>query len=218
MPLASAYAPTPALRVIALLLAAGLSQRMGARNKLLADVGGEPLVRRVAKAYLAAGIDVRVVLGFEATRVRAALGGLPLVFVENARYGEGQATSVRAGLAGIDAGCDAVMVALGDQAALTTADIAGLLGAFADNARAPILIPYYRGQRGNPVVFSAETVSQINALPPDAAARDYIEANPHCVRRYEAPNDHFVIDIDTPGDLTAFERHLGAAKPDQETS
>ncbi len=66
------------LKAAAVLLAAGLSRRMGERNKLLIEIGGEPLVRRTAKVYLAAGVDVHAVLGFEAREVRAALEGLPI--------------------------------------------------------------------------------------------------------------------------------------------
>jgi molybdenum cofactor cytidylyltransferase len=78
------------LKVAAVLLAAGLSSRMGGRNKLLIEIGGEPLVRRSARTYLAAGADVHVVLGHEAGAVRVALAGLPLTFVENPNFAVGQ--------------------------------------------------------------------------------------------------------------------------------
>jgi len=193
------------LKVAVILLAAGLSRRMGDRNKLLIEAGGEPLVRRTANAYLAAGADMYAVLGHEAERVGAALAGLRLTFVQNPNFADGQQTSVRAGLEALAGGYDAVLVALSDQIALTSADISDLVHAFAESSRDRILIPYYKGERGNPVVFPAQIIADIRASGRNAACRAFIDGNPGLTRRYEAANDHFVIDIDTPEDLQAFE-------------
>jgi molybdenum cofactor cytidylyltransferase len=193
-----------ALGFAVVLVAAGLSNRMGARNKLLIEIGGESLVRRTARAYLEAGGDVHVVVGYEADAVRAALAGLPVGFTENPRFADGQATSVRAGLESLPEGYRALIVALADQAALTSGDIRDLVKAFAESDRRRILIPYYRGERGNPVVFPPEIIAKIRAGGPDLTARKFIDSNPQLTRCYEAANDHFVIDIDTPEDLERF--------------
>jgi molybdenum cofactor cytidylyltransferase len=200
---ASAKQSAP-LNVAVVLLAAGLSSRMGERNKLLIELGGEPLVRRSARLYLAAGADVHVVLGHEAGAVRAALADLPLAFVENPNFALGQPTSVRAGLDSVPEGYDALLVALADQAALTPADIADLLGAFAEGDRSRMLIPYFQGERGNPVVFPPQIVAEIRASGHNVGCRRFIDANPQQTRRYEARTDHFTLDIDTPDDLQAF--------------
>jgi molybdenum cofactor cytidylyltransferase len=204
--------PLPASKVAAVLLAAGLSSRMGARNKLLIDIAGEPLVRRVARAYLAAGVDVYAVLGHESDAVRAALAGLPLSFVENPRHREGKQSSVRAGLDSLPATYDAVMVALGDQAALTPDDIGEVLRAFASSGRDHILIPFHNGERGNPVMFPATIVARIRASGPEATAGNFIDTHPHLTHRYETASDHFIIDIDTPDDLIRFEQRSAAAR------
>ena len=193
------------LKVAVILLAAGLSRRMGDRNKLLIEVRGEPLVRHTAKAYIAAGADVYAVLGHEAERVGAALADLRLTFVQNPNFADGQQTSVRAGLEALAGDYDAVLVALSDQIALTSPDISDLLHAFAESSRDRILIPYYKRERGNPVVFPAHVIADIRASERNAACRAFIDGNPELTKRYEAANDHFVIDIDTPEDLHAFE-------------
>jgi CTP:molybdopterin cytidylyltransferase MocA len=65
-----------AARVAAVVLAAGRSTRMGAQNKLLADLGGKPMVRRVVEAVLASKArPVLVVAGHQATDIAAALQG-----------------------------------------------------------------------------------------------------------------------------------------------
>jgi molybdenum cofactor cytidylyltransferase len=196
------------IKAAAVLLAAGLSRRMGERNKLLIEIEGEPLVRRTAKAYLAAGVEVHVVLGHEAEQVRAVLQDLAIAFVHNPDYAEGQPTSVRAGIDGLPAGHTAILVALADQAALTADDIRGLLNAFAAGGGNCILVPYYQGRRGNPVVFPASLVREMRSQGRNAASRGFIDGNPELVYRYEAPNDHTVIDVDTPDDVIAFETRL----------
>jgi molybdenum cofactor cytidylyltransferase len=193
---------------IALLLAAGLSRRMAGRNKLLIEIAGEPLVRRTAKVYLAAGVDVHVVLGHEGSLVREALAGLPLTFVENPRYAEGQPSSVLAGVESLKDGYDALLVALADQAALTPGDIMALIREFADSGGGRILVPYYRGSRGNPVLFPMSLIAEMRTQGRNAASRSFVDNNPRLVARYEAANDRFVTDIDTPEDLLAFEKGL----------
>jgi len=204
-------APNPAattqntqLDVAVVLLAAGLSRRMGARNKLLINIEGEPLVRRVARTYLATGAQVHVVLGHEAERVRAALDDLTLTFIENPHFADGQASSVRVGIDSLSGNHDVVLVALADQIALNAEDISNLLEAFAKGDRGCILVPYYEEQRGNPVAFPGKLIAEMAAGGHHAACREFIDNNPQLMRRYEAANAHFVTDIDTPEDLVAF--------------
>jgi molybdenum cofactor cytidylyltransferase len=77
-------------RVAAIILAAGRSTRMGAQNKLLAEVSGEAMVRRVVKATLASRArPVLVVTGHGRDEVRAALAGLAVTLVDNPDYAAG---------------------------------------------------------------------------------------------------------------------------------
>jgi len=192
------------LDVAVVLLAAGLSRRMGAQNKLLINIEGAPLVQRAARTYLATGARVHVVLGHEAERVRAALDDLTLTFVENPRFTDGQASSVRVGIDSLSGTPDVVLVALADQIALTAEDISDLLEAFAKGDRGCILVPYYGERRGNPVAFPGTLIAEMTASGRHADCRTFIDDNPQLVQRYEAANDHFVTDIDTPEDLIAF--------------
>jgi molybdenum cofactor cytidylyltransferase len=195
------------IKAAAVLLAAGLSRRMGPRNKLLIPIGGEPLVRRTAKVYLAAGVSVNAVLGHEAELVRAALHDLPLSFTFNPLYEtEGQHSSVRAGLNSLAAGYDAVMIALADQPSLEPSDISMLLAAFAQDP-GRILVPYFEGRRGNPTVFPGSILMQLRRHCETAPLRSFAGANPGLTLVYQAADAHFVTDIDTPDDLAAFEEN-----------
>src|SRR5690242_13877872 len=86
--------PVPAGHSIAaIVLAAGRSSRMGGPNKLLAEIGGRPLLRMVVEAALASQArSVLVVTGHQRERVETALAGLPVSFVNNPHYAEGLGT------------------------------------------------------------------------------------------------------------------------------
>lgn len=191
-------------RIAVILLAAGLSRRMETANKLLADIGGEPMIRRMARLYLACGLDIHVVTGHEREKVEAALAGLDLALVHNPDYEAGQQGSVRAGLAAIGLGYDAVLVALGDQPALERPDIEALAAAYAASARDRFLVPHFSGRRGNPVVIPAAFIPAILKAP--ASEGPLTGIFPDKVAVFDAPNDHYVQDIDTEDALAHFRR------------
>jgi molybdenum cofactor cytidylyltransferase len=168
-------------RIVVILLAAGRSQRMGGRNKLLMDADGQPMVRRVAVTLLNSRVrEVIAVLGHDHARVAAALAGLPLRIVVNDEYALGQMSSVRAGIAATAEDPVAIVVALADQLALEPPDIDFLIDAFLALPEPKILVPAYRGQRGNPIVLPGMQLSALQAgganfgcrKPDRAASRD----------------------------------------------
>ena len=92
--------PEKAQRIAAIILAAGRSTRMGGPNKLLAEIGGRPLVRIAAEEALASRArPVIVVTGHQRDKVEAALAGLDVQRVHNPDFAEGLSTSLKAGLA-----------------------------------------------------------------------------------------------------------------------
>src|SRR5919206_4305453 len=108
------------MRIVALILAAGASRRMG-RPKQLLDWGGQPLVRTVAQQALDASIDhVVAVVGKAGAEVAAAFDGLPVEVVENPNYASGQSSSLRIGIAALGSDVAAVIVLLSDQPFVTT--------------------------------------------------------------------------------------------------
>jgi molybdenum cofactor cytidylyltransferase len=101
--------------IAAVVLAAGLSRRMG-QAKLLMPAGGRAIVRYVVESVLAGGVDsVWVVTGPNAEPIAAALAGLEVQIAVNPAPEAGQAGSVRAGIAALPPSVDAALIALGDQ-------------------------------------------------------------------------------------------------------
>src|SRR5262249_28167518 len=116
--------------VAAVVLAAGRSSRMGGPNKLLAEIGGRPLVRIVAETVLASRAHpVVVVTGHERERVEVALARLPVTFVHNPNYAEGLGTSLKAGVAALPAEVDGAVICLGDMPQVDAALIDQLIDA-----------------------------------------------------------------------------------------
>jgi molybdenum cofactor cytidylyltransferase len=212
--MADAAATAPhAPRIAALVLAAGLSRRMGTLNKLLIGIDGKPMIRHVAEA--AAGSQARpliVVTGHEQEKVEAALAGLtPLPrFVFNPDAAAGLSTSVKRGLAALPPEVDGAVVCLGDMPRVTSATIDRLVAAFNPVEGRAICVPVRGGRRGNPVLLARSLFAELAGISGDVGARDLIAAHPELVAEVEIENDGVLIDIDTPQALA----RLAAAKID----
>jgi molybdenum cofactor cytidylyltransferase len=200
--------------VAAILLAAGQSTRMGAHNKLLLEVGGQPMVRHVAETLLASRVDALIaVLGHAHVAVAEALAGLALRIVVNGDQAWSQMSSVRAGLEAIDADPAAIIVALADQPALEPADIDFLIDAFLASPEPKILVPVHGEQRGNPIVLPGKQRRRLLTGGMNFGCRNLIERHPEAVVRIEVPNAHYVHDIHTPAANDAWVRSHPPRQP-----
>jgi molybdenum cofactor cytidylyltransferase len=199
--------------VSAVVLAAGLSARMGGPHKLLLDVDGEPMLRRVVRAVLALPpAEVVVVTGYRAEDIRGSLAGLSVRFAHNADFAEGQSGSVVTGVRALTAGCDGLLIVLGDQPLLTPAALGRLIAAYATAPEGrSILVPTSGGARGNPVLFAARHIPAILTGEVKVGGGRLIEAHPDAVALIEMAEDAFIRDCDTPEDYAALRARLGAA-------
>ncbi|MCB8883132.1 nucleotidyltransferase family protein [Acidisoma cellulosilytica] len=202
---------TQAAYVSAVILAGGLSSRMGGAHKLLLDIGGESMLRRVVRAVLAVGpAEVVVVTGHRAPEIRAALDDLAVRFAHNPVFAEGQPGSVVTGVRALSAICQAVMIVLGDQPMLTPDSLRHVIAAYAAMpAGRSILVPTWKGQRGNPVLFASHHIPAIRAGDLKLGCRRLIESYPDEVALVAMADDAFVRDCDTPADYQAVRRQLG---------
>jgi len=203
-------APSREPRFAAVVLAAGLSRRMGAPNKLLLSLGGEPLIARTVRTVLHTGFDqIVVVLGHQAELVERALQPLGVRCVLNPDFETGQVSSVRAGLAALQP-VDAVMICLGDQPLLEVSDLGALKRAFRERPHGSIVVPTFGESRGNPVVVDWGSAEQTLRRGEDYGCRNLLDEHPERVYRWPAPNERFVRDVDLPGDYQALIERAGA--------
>ncbi|MCR9136535.1 MAG: nucleotidyltransferase family protein [Alphaproteobacteria bacterium] len=188
-----------------LLLAAGLSTRMGSANKLLLDFGGQPLVRHTASVLSQCGFEsLTVVTGFDARAIGNALRGLPLSLSVNPDFESGQMGSVAHGLRTIRASHPGaprnVMICLADMPYLQKADYQALADAFFSRGGNRIAVPEYAGQRGNPIILPAHLIDEATGGGLNTGCRRLIDNRPEDVDRIRIDNSAFVRDIDTPPD------------------
>jgi molybdenum cofactor cytidylyltransferase len=190
-------------RIASVVLAAGRSTRMGGPNKLLAEIGGKPLVRIAVEQALASRADpVIVVTGHQREQVEAALAGLKVRFVHNADYAEGLGTSLKAGVAAVPAEADGVVVCLGDMPQVTAALIDRLIAAYDPEKGALVVAPVSDGKRGNPVLWSRRFFPELMAIAGDVGARHVIEAYGEAVVEVPVQEQGAFVDIDTPEALS----------------
>ena len=185
--------------ITAIVLAAGRSTRMGAANKLLADVGGRPMVRHVVEAALASAAEpVLVVTGHQEAEVRAALAGLEVTFVRNLDYTKGLSSSVKAGIGAVPEAAGGGLVLLGDMPQITAAHLGHLIAAFGEDRGNSIIVPTHAGKRGNPVLWPRAYFAEMLQLEGDAGARRLLAAHASRVREVDVGTDAIFADVDTP--------------------
>jgi xanthine dehydrogenase accessory factor len=191
-------------RIAGIVLAAGISSRMG-RNKLVENVHGKPLVRRAVDAALASRLDpILVVTGHESGKIASALAGIPVTLVHNDGYGEGLSSSLKAGIAAVPQDCDGAMILLGDMPGISQDLIDRLIAAFDPLQGRAICVACARGQRGHPVLWSRAFFGTITALAGDKGARELLEKHAAQVTEIQADDDSPLTDIDTQEALVAY--------------
>jgi molybdenum cofactor cytidylyltransferase len=182
----------------AIVLAAGMSTRMG-QNKLLLDFKDKPLIAHAVDTLLASEIDeVIVVLGHEADKAQEKLRGKQVRLIQNPDYREGLSTSVRAGVNAVSSQAAGIMVYLADQPLLEPADANRILRAFthAKEVGKSIVVPFFDGQRGNPVLLDSLYREAILGVVGDVGCKGVIRRYPDQVFVVEMENDHVVRDVD----------------------
>jgi molybdenum cofactor cytidylyltransferase len=194
-------------KVAAIILAAGRSTRMGGPNKLLAELGGKPLVQIVTEQALASKArGVIVVTGHQADEVRKALQGLKVTFVHNPDFAGGLATSVKAGISAVPGDADGAVICLGDMPLISAHLIDRLIETFAPDGGNLIAVPVSDGRRGNPVLWSRRFFGELMTLDGDIGARHLIAKHNAAVAEVPVEGHGAFLDIDTPQALEQAQR------------
>jgi molybdenum cofactor cytidylyltransferase len=194
------------MKTTILILAAGQSTRMRGLDKLLQDIDGEPLLRRVtAIACKASDHAVVVALPPKPHPRWAALQGLNVVPVGVDDAAEGMNASLRAGVAALPSDSDAVMVLLADLPELTEFDIIKLLQAVVDKPKTNIWRGTTENQKpGHPVIFHRSLYPELRALTGDGGAQSVVRDHADQVELVPLPGQNARLDLDTPEDWAAW--------------
>jgi molybdenum cofactor cytidylyltransferase len=194
-------APETGRQIAAVVLAAGKSTRMGA-NKLVAEIGGKPLVRIAAEQALASRANpVIVVTGHQHAEVERAVAGLPVKLVHNPAFEDGLGTSLRAGIGAVPDTAAGAIVCLGDMPQVDAPLINKLIAAFDPERGALVVVPATDGKRGNPVLWARRFFPDLMKVSGDVGARHLIGENIDAVVEVAVTGDAALTDVDTPDAL-----------------
>lgn len=200
--------PIGTAMVVALLLAAGESKRMG-RNKLLMPLQGKPLVRRALESLLASAVDqITVVLGHQAEETAQAIKPViscnpdRVTTVLNQDFAQGMSTSIRAGLKDLSRECQAVMIALADEPFVEPQVIDVLITAYRER-KGDIVVPTFQGRMGHPALFDRKYFPELSALKGDVGARSVVQAHKQELASLEVNQPGILLDVD---DIETYQR------------
>jgi len=173
------------------------------RSKALLPLGGATFLERLLGLYRALGVEsIVVVLGDNASDVRAAVPLAGARVVINERPEEGMLSSIHLALDSLPPTADGLVVHPVDYPAVAAATVDGLRKLFHSRPDC-IIIPRYSSRRGHPVIFPRRLFSELKAAPLAAGARHVVRANEEHIAYLEVDDSEIFANINTPADYEA---------------
>lgn len=186
-------------KVSAIVLAAGLSRRMGKDNKMSLLFQGKPIVHHVIDQLKDSDAYELIIVTSE-----VSIGLFPeRKVVLNERYESGMTSSIQVGLRAASPETEGYMICLGDQPLIKTDHYNQIIRAFEENLKSnpnAIVIPSFEGQNGNPVIFSTSYFKAILTHPESEGCKKIVQQNRSHLYRVELASNSILKDIDTPSD------------------
>ena len=186
----------------AIILAAGKSTRMGEAKQLL-RLGESTVLEQTLEKVRRAGLDeIVLVLGSDAETIRQHLAissAADLKVVVNQNYELGMASSLRMGLSAIDGRIDAALVVLADQPFIRPETFVRIVDEYR-SSNAQIVIPQYKGVRGNPVLLDRSVFAEVVALEGDIGCRAIFGSHLEGIVKAEVDDEGILLDIDNKDD------------------
>jgi len=195
-------------QVGAIVLAAGRSTRMGEAKQLL-RLGESTVLGQTLENVRGAGVDeIVLVLGFSAQTIREQLPisvteGLKIVV--NQAYEQGMASSLREGISALDPQTEAALVVLADQPFIRPETLNRLIEEHR-RTNAQIVIPLYKGSRGNPVLLDRSVFPEVMALDGDVGCRAIFGSHLEGIVKVEVADVGILLDIDNKDDYERLQR------------
>ena len=191
------------MTISAVVLAAGLSSRFGNSNKLLADVGGRPIIAGVLGAVSGSKVqEIVLVTGRDEGRMLAAAGPGRWRHISNPEPGMGMSSSIRVGLSALSDNARGALIVLGDMPSVSSALIDRLIAAFEAKAGEAIVYPVSpEGRQGHPVLWPAALFPELKILTGDSGAKALFSKYASLIMPVPVSGNAAFLDIDTVEDL-----------------
>ena len=191
--------------VAAVILAAGMSRRMGTPKQLL-RIGGRGLLEHVLENVRRSRVEeIVLVLGFAAEEIQRGLSLAGVKTVLNPAYEAGMGTSLRTGLAALGERTRAALVVLADQPFVQPATLDRLIGRHArlqaESVFPQIVLPVYKGFRGNPVLLDRSVFPELMSLNGDVGCRAIFGSHLENIVKVEVDDPGILLDIDSQEDF-----------------
>ena len=188
--------------ISAILLAAGQSKRMNGENKLTKKIQGNPLIKLSVKNILASSTnELIIVLGYQKKIVKKLIDkNEKIKFVFNKDFESGMASSIKAGLNHLSKNTEAFFICLGDMP-MVNSDIYNQL--IKSRNQKNIIVPTYKGQQGNPVLFDNSMKEKIMDITGDVGAKKILELNKNKILNLEINDQSIVKGFNTQGDFSS---------------
>lgn len=190
--------------IAAILLAAGAAERFGGQSKLLADLGGVPLIVHAARAIVGSNSSgFLAVTGRDGAAVAAALQGSGLQIIPNPNWAEGLGGSVAAGVRALQVDACGVLIVPGDMPFLTPGYLNALIDRFTQSPEPrPILFPQLPdGTQGNPVLWPRRFFAELAELSGAKGGKALLNQHAQVAQAFPVTDARLFVDIDTPDDL-----------------
>jgi molybdenum cofactor cytidylyltransferase len=183
--------------VAGIVLAAGLSSRMGQTKPLLPWDGRTLVEFQVAQLREAGVGDIVVVVGHDAARVAAAAREAGARAVVNESYLEGRAGSVRAGAAAVRDDSTAVVLLSADQP--RPSSLTRRLLEEHRRCGAAITVPRLGARRGHPTILAGRLLDELRAVSEASEGlRAIIRNHADEIHDVDVADPRVVLDVNTP--------------------
>ncbi len=189
----------------AIILAAGLSQRMG-ENKLLLDLNGKPLIEYLLEALPYDLFHTVIVVLANDTASIVERKNYRIESIINTTPERGQNFSITLGLRNSPFSIGYCFF-VADQPFISRKTIEALAHTFLDNPH-KIVIPQVEGQNGNPVFFPSCCRQELLELRGDSGGKTVIKNHPEKVLLFPCNNRQEFFDIDTPEEFILAQQML----------
>jgi molybdenum cofactor cytidylyltransferase len=178
----------------ALILSGGASRRMGTPKALLPYRGGTFLEHLLSVTDHPQIGWRRVVLGADAQAIAEGVELPPDEVVVNENWEAGQLSSIQSGLRSLPAGTDGMLLCLIDHPLISRELVSALVDQFYESGKR-IVLPFYKGRRGHPVIFASRLYQELLSAPLETGARAVVWAHSEEVCEMETSEEGCVLNL-----------------------
>lgn len=185
----------------AVILAAGLSSRMGEFKPLIA-LGSKTMLEHCVALFRDNGIEeIIAVAGHRADRIRAEANRLNISSTVNPQFKDGMFSSIQAGVRILPPYCDAFFLLPVDIPLVQPGTVEQLLKAHASDASVPVHYPVYQQRRGHPPLINSQLTEDILTYSGTCGMRGLLRNYEGQACDIKVDDQYIVMDADTKEEL-----------------